>query len=445
MKFTLRAVAVAGSAALLLAGSGVTADIAAAGPSGAAAPGIQAPATATATLAPSTVTFGQKVVVSGQLTAPSGLSTGPVAGAKAYLQHLAVGSTVWDHAVGTHYKHTDSNGRVHWGVKPANNGRFRVYFPASAARSQATSAPLLVQVHPLIKLRNLTTAPTLTKTPILGRVRPQLDGVLYLQRFRDGAWHRAGNATANKGKFSFSISPAALGKLKYRVVRHHDAAHLSTISRVLNITAVHRTLQYGAVGPDVLALWKRLKQLHYDVGPKSHSYGWDLVHAVTAFEKVNRLNKDGDAGLAVWKKLSHPRRPHLKHPISSGYGVEVNIPKQILLISKNGKVWRILDTSTAGGYYYTNSQGQSEKAVTPVGHFSIQYKLTGWVKSKLGELYYPSYFTNTGYAIHGEGDGNDYGEVPPVPASHGCVRITNNAVLRYYYKAFTDGTSVWVY
>ena len=69
------------------------------------------------------------------------------------------------------------------------------------------------------------------------------------------------------------------------------------------------------------------------------------------------------------------------------------------------------------------------------GHFSIQYKQTGWQKSKLGELYYPSYFTNTGYAIHGEGNGNGGGEVPPYPNSHGCVRITNNAVLRYYNKS----------
>jgi lipoprotein-anchoring transpeptidase ErfK/SrfK len=137
--------------------------------------------------------------------------------------------------------------------------------------------------------------------------------------------------------------------------------------------------------------------------------------------------------------------PHLKHPVSSGYAVEVNIEKQVLLISKDGQIWRILDTSTAGGYLYTDSEGQTERAITPRGHFSFQYKLTGTVKSKLGTLYYPSYFNDSGYAIHGEGDGNDGGEVPPYANSHGCVRITDNAVLRYYYKVFTVGTSVWIY
>jgi N-acetylmuramoyl-L-alanine amidase len=106
----------------------------------------------------------------------------------------------------------------------------------------------------------------------------------------------------------------------------------------------------------------------------------------------------------------------------------------------------ILDTSTAGGYLYTNSEGGTSRAITPTGHFSIQYKLTGTRVSKLGTLYYPSYFTNTGYAIHGEGNGNDGGNVPPYPNSHGCVRITDNAVLRYFSSPWLAvGSSVWIY
>jgi peptidoglycan hydrolase-like protein with peptidoglycan-binding domain len=330
-------------------------------------------------------------------------------------------------------------------VKPASIGSFRIYFPASASYLKATTAALEVQVRPLIQLQKLTTAPALSTTHIIGKVRPRLDGVIYLQRHHDGTWHRSEHVKVKNGKFKFSISPRALGTLKYRVVRHHDPAHLSSISNALKITVVHRTLRYGAVGPDVLALWKRLKELHYDVGAKPGSYGWDLVHAVTAFQKVNGISKDGDAGLSVWKKLAHPKVPHLKNTSSSGYAVEVNMAKEILLISKNGKLWRILDTSTGGGYTYTDSAGEPAVATTPTGHFSFLYKQTGWQTSKLGELYYPSYFTNTGVAVHGEGDGNDGGEVPSYPASHGCVRITNNAVLRYYYKVFTVGTPVWVY
>jgi peptidoglycan hydrolase-like protein with peptidoglycan-binding domain len=397
-------------------------------------------------LAPSVVTFGQTVLIAGQLTAPAGLSTTPVAGAKAYLQHQAVGSTEWRHAVGTHFKHTDSNGQVHWTVKPANIGRFRISFPSSPSYYPAATAPLGVKVRPIIALPHLTTAPSLTKTHIIGKMRPHLDGVVYLQRFRSGAWHRADTTKVKDGKFSFPIAPRKLGaKLKYRVAFHHDAIHLATISKTLNITVVHRTLHYGLVGPDVLALWKRLKSLHYDVGGKTRTYGWDLVHAVTAFEKVNNLTKDGNAGLAVWKTLADPKQPRLKNKAANGYAVEVNMAKEILLISKDGKLWRILDTSTGGGYTYTDSAGQPAVATTPVGHFSILYKQTGWQHSKLGYLYYPSYFTSTGVAIHGEDNGNSGSEVPSYPASHGCVRITNNAVLRYYYKVFTVGTPVWTY
>jgi lipoprotein-anchoring transpeptidase ErfK/SrfK len=291
----------------------------------------------------------------------------------------------------------------------------------------------------------MSTAPALTDSSIVGTIHPAKSGKVELQQEVNGAWKKVHTATPDHGKFVFTISPSSYKSLKYRVIAAATAQHVASNSRTLHITVVHRTLEFGNSGHDVLALWKRLKALHYDVGPKTSTYGWDLLHAVTAFQKVQGITKNGDASETVWKKLNHPKVPHLKHPISSGYAVEVNIPKQILLISKDGQVWRILDTSTAGGYLYTDSEGQTERAITPRGHFSFRYKLTGTVKSKLGTLYYPSYFNDSGYAIHGEGDGNDGGEVPSYPASHGCVRITDNAVLRYYYKVFTVGTSVWIY
>jgi hypothetical protein len=406
---------------------------------------LQQPTTATSTFTPSVLTFGQKATVTGRLTALSGLTTGAVAGAKAELQHEAVGSTVWRHAAGTAVKRTGRGGGVRWSLKPANNGRFRVVFASSENYTSATSTPLSVAVRPNIKLQKLTTAPALSTSHIIGQVLPRLSGQVYLQKHTSAGWHRVAHKFAHHGKFSFPISPAALGKLHYRIVRHQDSSHLEVVTHPLNITVVHRQLEYGNVGADVLALWKRLHALHYDVGARTRSYGWDLVHAVTAFEKVQGISRDGKADTAVWNRLAHPKRPHLRYPIANGYAVEVNLTKEILLISKNGKLWRILDTSTGGGYTFTDSAGQPAVAITPSGHFSFLYKQTGWQHSKLGYLYYPSYFTSTGIAIHGEDNGNDGSEVPSYPASHGCVRISNNAVLRYYYKVFTVGTSVWVY
>jgi peptidoglycan hydrolase-like protein with peptidoglycan-binding domain len=397
---------------------------------------------ATSTLSKSAVTYSHTLLVTGYETVAG---TGrPIAHQLAALQRRT-GSGKWVHAKGIHAAKTDKHGRVQWTIKPRANSDYRVYFRSSHTYVGKASAAHAVQVRPRLHLRSLHTVSELSTTHIRGSVHPRVGGVVYLQRFINGKWQRVRHTNVVDGRFSFGISPSAIGRLKYRVVRHHDSSHVATTSRTLKLQVVHRTLSLGSSGRDVLALQKRLHKLHYDIGPRNGSYGYDTLHAVTAFEKVNGLSKDGQTGPKVWSKLNHPKRVHLRHPDpSESLAVEVNLAKQVLILAKNGKVWRILDTSTAGGYYFTNSEGESEKAVTPTGHFTIQYKLTGWHKSDLGELYYPSYFTNTGYAIHGEGNGNSSGNVPPYPNSHGCVRITNNAVLRYFNKLVV-GTSVWIY
>ena len=268
---------------------------------------------------------------------------------------------------------------------------------------------------------------------------------MYLQRFVNGAWHRASRATAEGGHFSFTISPSAFGAIRYRAVRKSDASHESAVTRALRLHVVNRELVLGNSGSDVRRLQKRLRKLHYDIGSVNGDYGDDTLHAVTAFEKVRGSRPMVRSQPRSGRRSTTPKRIHLRSKGCHVRGVEVNLGKQVLLLGKNGKVVHILDTSTAGGYYYTNSEGHLG-AITPTGHFSIQYKLTGTRVSKLGTLYYPSYFTTTGYAIHGEGNGNDGGEVPPYPNSHGCVRITNNAVLRYFSTPWLAvGTSVWIY
>jgi peptidoglycan hydrolase-like protein with peptidoglycan-binding domain len=369
----------------------------------------------------------------------------PVVGQQAVLQHRSAGTTKWRHAKGAHVKQTHRHGGVKWRTRPAANGSFRVYFRQTPEFTGVATGAHSVRVLPRFHVEPIHTASALSSSHIQGAIHPHLGGRVFLQRNVKGKWRTVKHQMLSAGHFSFQITPSSVGQLQYRLVRHNDATHGRATSRTLHIAVVHRTLSLGDSGSDVKALQNQLHRLHYDVGPRHGSYGYDTLHAVTAFEKVNGLSKDGAAGPSVWKKLSNPKRYHLRHPDKSQkIATEVNLSKQVLVLAKHGKVWRILDTSTAGGYYYTNSQGQQEKAVTPTGHFTIQYKLTGWHKSDLGELYYPSYFNNTGYAIHGEGNGNGSSEVPPYPNSHGCVRITNNAVLRYFNK-LAVGTSVWIY
>jgi N-acetylmuramoyl-L-alanine amidase len=404
---------------------------------------VQQPTSSTSSISKTTLTFSHSLVVKAHETATA---TGqPVVGQPAALQHLAPGAHKWVHAKGAPAKPTGKSGGVKWKFQPRANGSYRVYFRQSHEFAGRATNAHAVRVLPLVHVRPIHAVSELATSQIRGTVRPHLSGRVFLQQLRHGAWKPVKHTKTKAGHFAFTIRPSGMGTLKYRVVRHADASHASSVSRTLHITVVHRTLSLGDSGRDVKTLQNRLHKLHYDVGPRNGSYGYDTLHAVTAFEKVNGLSKDGHTGPQVWAKLNNPKRVHLRHPQSNlSLAVEINLSKQILVLARHGKVWRILDTSTAGGYYYTNSAGQSEKAVTPTGHFTIQYKQTGWQHSKLGQLYYPSYFTNTGYAIHGEGNGNDGSEVPPYPNSHGCVRITNNAVLRYYNQ-LTVGTSVWIF
>jgi peptidoglycan hydrolase-like protein with peptidoglycan-binding domain len=402
---------------------------------------VQRPTTAAVSQSARTLNYPATLTVTGTLSAGSTR----VSGQPAILQRRNPGATSWYRVSGTPKAQTNQHGQVHWRVTPRANGAYRVQFLASPAFAGSHSPGVHIKVIPRLRLDSIRTLPARTASLITGTIQPALTGAVHLQRYYGGAWHGAGTVNARHGKFAFTVSPTSLGKLAFRVTRSGDGLHLKTTSGTLRVLVVNRTLVLGDSGPDVLQVQKRLRKLHYDIGPVNGTFGDDTLHAVTAFEKVQGFTRDGQVSTRVWKALNDPKRIHLRHPIpSAALAVEVNIPKQVLILAKYGRVWRILDTSTAGGYLYTNSQGQTERAITPTGHFSIQYKLTGTVVSKLGTLYYPSYFTTTGYAIHGEGNGNDGGEVPPYPNSHGCVRITDNAVLRYY-SMLTVGTSVWVY
>jgi peptidoglycan hydrolase-like protein with peptidoglycan-binding domain len=405
---------------------------------------LQQPTSWTASLTPAVVTYGHKAMVSAALST-GGAVSGPVVGAAATLQHRNSPTGVWQTVSEAAHKSTTANGRVRWTVRPTRNGQYRVVFDETPTYAASTSTPLSMAVRPLIKVHKIATAPAGTPTHITGRVFPKKLGSLYLERRGKGGWHGIEKASARHGRFNFTVSPEAYSIAHYRIARHAGSAYSSGVSRALHIEVINRVLHYGYQGADVRTLQSRLRALHYDVGPKSSYYGWDMVHAVTAFQKVQGFHRDGVATTRVWKSLTDPKPVHLRHPRSGRYEVEVDLTKQVLAIARNGKVWRILDTSTGGGYGYTGSDGNPAVAITPTGHFSIQYKQTGWQKSKLGELFYPSYFTNTGFAIHGEGDTNAGSNVPSYPASHGCVRITNSSVLRYFYKVFTVGTPVWVY
>jgi peptidoglycan hydrolase-like protein with peptidoglycan-binding domain len=194
-------------------------------------------------------------------------------------------------------------------------------------------------------------------------------------------------------------------------------------------------LRSGSEGRAVEALQRRLAELGYQVHEVDGQFGSETHHAVVAFQKVNRLGRDGVVGPVTRKALERPRVPSPRSR-KAGFHVEADLTLQVIYLVKDGKIQEILDASSASGQNYT-VDGDVRVAVTPLGDFQIQRKIDAWRKSDLGLLYRPAYFTG-GYALHGSYS------VPAFPASHGCIRITIAAMDRLFGR-LPVGTPMLVY
>jgi lipoprotein-anchoring transpeptidase ErfK/SrfK len=159
--------------------------------------------------------------------------------------------------------------------------------------------------------------------------------------------------------------------------------------------------------------------LGYWIDSANGQFGDTTQQAVYALQKEAGLTRDGVAGPKTMAALARGPRPGAR--TRGGHVIEVDLSKDLLLIVNDGKVADILNTSTAGGYAYTTTGGGTAIATTPTGVFRIERTVDGMDVSPLGELWRPRYFYG-GYAVHGDGS------VPPYPASHGCVRISDAAI-----------------
>lgn len=184
-------------------------------------------------------------------------------------------------------------------------------------------------------------------------------------------------------------------------------------------------LRQGSRGSAVTYLQRRLATLRYDVGPIDGVFGYSTYHGVVAFQKVNGLVRDGIVGPQTWAALSRPVIPRPKYWHSSN-GLEANLTKQVLYLTRQGAIIRILDASSG-----------KASTPTPTGNFKVTRRIDGWRESSLGLLWRPNYFYY-GYAVHGSTS------VPAYPASHGCVRVTIPAMNRLWSQIGV-GTPVHIY
>lgn len=185
-------------------------------------------------------------------------------------------------------------------------------------------------------------------------------------------------------------------------------------------------LREGATGPAVADLQRRLVALGYWLGDVDGVYGASTAHAVVAFQKTASLARDGAAGPATLDRLASADR--IPPRSTTGRVAEVDLTRQVVLIVSGGRVEWVFDASTG-----------SEPGTTPTGRFAVYHEVDGYDEGPLGVLYRPKYFVR-GVAVHG------YPNVPPSPASHGCVRVTNPAMDWLWASGvLVTGTPVWVY
>ena len=171
----------------------------------------------------------------------------------------------------------------------------------------------------------------------------------------------------------------------------------STTSTTVAADPAPATLRRGDTGPAVAALQRDLHALGYWLGARNGSYGLLTEQAVTAFQKVEGLARDGVAGPATLAALDGARRPKTA---AKGNLVEIDKARQVLFVVRGGAVAWTLNVSTGTERPY-QVDGRTELADTPPGHWTVDWAVDGVDVGALGALYRPRYFHPDGIAVPG--------------------------------------------
>jgi lipoprotein-anchoring transpeptidase ErfK/SrfK len=190
--------------------------------------------------------------------------------------------------------------------------------------------------------------------------------------------------------------------------------------------APRKTLRLGAKGSAVKWLQKRLIELGYRPGKVDGQYGTTTLAAVWAFQKVNGIKPTSTIARRTWEALERPRAPRVLVPNGRPTRAEVDLTRQVMTLYVRGRLKLISHISSGSGIPYCETatwQGRKQRfcgsAATPTGDYRTTWRVGGWHRSYLGQLYNPIFF-NGGIAFHGALS------VPLYPASHGCVRMPMN-------------------
>ena len=199
-------------------------------------------------------------------------------------------------------------------------------------------------------------------------------------------------------------------------------------------------------GLETARIQERLLELGFWLQLVDGDFGGTTKQAVMAFQKYVGLEPTAKVDQATADALTLATTRAVGQSNEPGTLVEVDKDKQVLFIMNSGKLLWAMNISTGSGQYFleTNQKDlvtwETGRSLTPSGRYKIdREKPDGWWDGDLGRIYRPKYF-NGGIAIHGSMS------IPKYPASHGCVRVSTQAMDMIWASGLLPKkTSVWVY
>jgi peptidoglycan hydrolase-like protein with peptidoglycan-binding domain len=198
-------------------------------------------------------------------------------------------------------------------------------------------------------------------------------------------------------------------------------------------------------GPETARIQQRLLELGFWLEGADGQYGLTTSQAVMAFQKY--------LGLPASGSVNDTTAAYLTALDTQAYGradagtlVEVDKGRQLLFMVVDGRTQWVFNTSTGSEvpYVEVNKQDPTKveegSSITPAGLHNVnRERPQGWWEGDLGRIYRPKYFVG-GVAVHGSNS------VPNYPASHGCVRVTVQAMDYIWDRGLMPmDTYVWVH
>jgi L,D-transpeptidase catalytic domain len=364
-------------------------------------PASAAPQGVTLTASPSTMLFGQTTQLAGTVSPPSGGQT----------------VAIVDEATGQHIGQAITAADGSYALQLAPDRNVRVHSVWSGKVSQAVD--LGVQPVVSVALKDVLLFGSATAS---GQIQPPLDGSVAITLFSGKAVAAQREAPVAAGTFSIELDILRPGSYRAEAVFLHQSYLPGTgVSGSRETPLPH--LKEGSRSVYVHLLEERLQELHYRVPSPNTRFDYRTGDAVLAFRKVQGMSRTKSIAPSVWRALAAPKlpRPRAGAPLNH---IEVDQTRQVLYVVRNGKIAHIVHVSTGGPGIGTTRDGV----------WRVWLKFTGY--SPLG-LFMPSFFDG-GRAIHG------WPEVPPTPASHGCVRVPN-WIAPWIYRRVAVGSQVRVY